>query len=142
MGPDLLDDCSLCPVRALKVYLSRKRVCMLISNSSLLHCWSFPGHLQEHCFWMGQETHQRGYHHPNRKACELTNYNTRDIRDMAASWASRGTLDLEGLMKACTWKSHTTFSDFYLKDMSVVREGLLALGLIVAAQSTIHPSCH
>lgn len=136
------EDCTLCPVRALKVYLHRTS--HIRQGRERLFISYQEGRSSDICKntisgWV-RKLIERAYKSPNEKACTLANYNTRDIRGMAASWASRGTLDLEGLMRACTWKSHTTFTDFYLKDLSVIRDNLLALGPIVAAQSIVHPS--
>ena len=93
VGPDLPADRSLCPIRALKVYRSRTKE--LRGDRELLFLSYKPGHTTDIkkntvSGWV-QKLIKRAYKHPNAKACELCNYNTRDIRGMAASWASRGT---------------------------------------------------
>ena len=48
-------------------------------------------------------------------------------------------IDIEEILKNCSWKSHTTFSEFYLKDLTQVRDNLHSLGPITAAQKVVAP---
>ena len=56
---------------------------------------------------------------------------------MAASLAFSSQIELDEVLRKCLWKSHTTFSEFYLKDMTQVRDDLLSLGPLVAAQKVV-----
>ena len=58
---------------------------------------------------------------------------------MVASLAFSGEVDLDEILKNCSWKSHTMFSEFYLKDMTQVRDDLLSLGPLVAVQKVVEP---
>ena len=48
----------------------------------------------------------------------LTSKSTHAIRAMAASLAFTSQMDIDGILRNCSLKNHTTFSEFYLKDMS------------------------
>ena len=74
----------------------------------------------------------------NKQARELANIKTHDIRGLAASWA-RGSVSLESVMEACSWKAHNTFTDFYLKDLTLIRDDLLSLGPLSVAQTVVVP---
>jgi len=79
------------------------------------------------------------YSNSSRETATLVGTSTHAIRAMAASLVFRGGADLEQVMRACTWKSHNTFTDFYLKDISETAENLLRLGPVVAAQTIVRP---
>jgi len=70
----------------------------------------------------------------------LNNTRTHKVRALAASLAFRGNIDLEEIMQACSWQSHSTFSSFYLRNVSQVQGDLRVLGPIVAAQAVVNPS--
>ena len=58
---------------------------------------------------------------------------------MAASLASTSQIDIDEILNNCSWKSHTTFPEFYLKDLTQVRDELHSVGPIVAAQKVVVP---
>ena len=41
-----------------------------------------------------------------------------DVRSMSASLAFKGGASLEQILGSCYWKSHNTFTIFYLKDVA------------------------
>ena len=41
---------------------------------------------------------------------------------------------LSDIMRAAQWRSYTTFTAFYLKDMALCEDDMLRLGLLVTAQ--------
>ena len=47
---------------------------------------------------------------------------------------------MEQFLRADTWCYHNTFTDFYLKDLSLYSADLIQLGPVVAAQSILHPT--
>jgi hypothetical protein len=50
----------------------------------------------------------------------------------------RGSTSIEDILQSGSWKRHTTFTDFYLKDLSVLEgEDLIRLGPIVAAKKIV-----
>ena len=57
----------------------------------------------------------------------------RDVRAFAASKAFQSGVSVEQILSACHWKSHNTFTQFYLKDVAWTDSDLFHLGPIVAA---------
>ena len=45
-------------------------------------------------------------------------YVAHDVHSIAASLAFMGGVSLDQILGACFWKSHTTFTNFYLKDVA------------------------
>ena len=43
-------------------------------------------------------------------------------------------------MQACHWKTHNTFTNFYLKDLTWSDDNNMYLGPVVAAQQVLDPS--
>ena len=66
----------------------------------------------------------------------LANMRTHEVCAVAASLAVRGSMDMEDIMSACSWASHSTFTDLYLQDIALLTVGLHCLGPVVAAQSS------
>lgn len=133
-------DNTLCPVRSLKAYLARTS--SLREGKRNLFISVRPGHKGDICKntlsgWIKKLIH-RVYFDANEDACELFGQSAHSVRKYAASLAYKGTVDVEGLLKACSWKSHQTFTNFYLRDISGIEEGLLKLGPIVAAQQVVN----
>ena len=142
LGPDLPDDRKLCPVRSLKAYLARTKSFrkgqkrLFISYQENRQADISKNTISAWVKKLIKFTYQAG----NSKACQLSGHPVHDIRGMASSWAFRGTVAVDDILKACTWSSHTTFTDFYLKDMTEVKEGLLCLGPLAVAQTVVLPS--
>ena len=55
-----------------------------------------------------------------------------DVRGLAASWALLKNVSLEEILGACSWRSHNTFTQFYLKDLSSIQGELLKLSVVTA----------
>ena len=62
-----------------------------------------------------------------------------DVRAFAASTAFHAGSSLEQVLTACHWKSHNTFTQFYLKDVAWADSELYHLGPVVAAQQVHEP---
>lgn len=60
-----------------------------------------------------------------------------DLRAQATSWNAYRNASLDSVMHAAQWRQHTTFTSFYLRDMTQVEEDLLRLGPIVASGSVV-----
>ena len=43
-------------------------------------------------------------------------------------------------MQACHWKAHNTFTNFHLKDLTLLDNNNMYLGPVVAAQQVLDPS--
>ena len=79
------------------------------------------------------------YSNANKDAAALVSRTTRAIRAMAASLAFTSQINIDKILKYCSWISHTTFLEFYLKDLTQVHDDLHSLGPIVAAQKVVMP---
>lgn len=139
VGRDLVRDQKLCPIRSLKTYLARTQD--MREGKELL----FISHKREHkgdihrntiSGWVRKLLHFV-YSNSSEETSLLAGTSTHTIRGLAASLAYRGGVDVEELLRACHWANQTTFTEFYLKDLSVVEQGTNKLGPIVAAQQVV-----
>ena len=73
---------------------------------------------------------------------DLIGVKPHDVRAFAASKAFYGGTSMDQIMQACHWKSHNTFTKFYLKDLAAQdqKEGSYHLRSFVAAQQVMSPS--
>lgn len=141
LGPGLDQDKKLCPVRCLKVYLSRTQD--LRRNKQLLFISYQPNRQKDISkitlsSWV-KRLLSDVYGNPSKDAAQLVGRTTHEIRAMAATLAFTSQAGLDEVLKACTWKSHSTFTSFYLRDMAHTREELFTLGPLVAAQKVVLP---
>ena len=74
------------------------------------------------------------YQLSNEDAQQLHQVRAHDVRAFAASKAFQGGVSLDQILSACHWKSHNTFTRFYLKDVAWADADLYHLGPVVAAQ--------
>ena len=77
------------------------------------------------------------YSNANRDAAALSGRSTHAIPAMVASLAFSGQVDMDEVLKTCSWKSHTTTWEFYLKDMTQVKDDLPSLSPVVAGQKVV-----
>ena len=70
----------------------------------------------------------------DKEAHTLHQVKAHDVRAFAASTAFHSGASLEQLLSACHWRSHNTFTQFYLKDVAWSDSELYHLGPVVAAQ--------
>jgi len=139
LGPDMKEDRSLCPVRAIKIYLARTqhfRKGKLLLLMSVQRGRTGDIHKNTLSSWI-RSLIRMVYQTAPADAIAMSNTKTHEIRAQAASLAFRGGIELEELLKAGTWKSQSTFLDFYMKDVSVTVDGLQRLGPVIAAQRVI-----
>ena len=118
----LKGDRSLCPVRALRYYLDR--TADLRQNKELVS-------------WIKQ-TVVLCYELSDQEALTLHQVKAHDVRAFAASKAFQSGISLDQILSACHWKSHNTFTQFYLKDVAWADSELFHLGPVVAAQQVHH----
>ena len=73
---------------------------------------------------------------------EFIGVKAHDVRVFEASKAFYGGISIDQVMQACHWKSHNTFTRFYLKDLARQdqSEGSFHLGTFIAAQQVMTPS--
>ena len=74
------------------------------------------------------------YQLSDQQAQQLHQVRAHDVRVFAASKAFQGGVPLDQILAACHWKSHNTFTQFYLKDLAWADSDMYYLGPVVAAQ--------
>ena len=130
----LKSDRSLCPVRALRYYLDRTSD--LRQNKELVFV-SFKKGFDKDISpatissWIKQ-TVILCYELSDQEAHSLHQVKAHDVRAFAASKTFHSGVSLEQILSA--WKSHNTFTQFYLKDVAWADSELYHLGPVVAAQ--------
>ena len=77
------------------------------------------------------------YDSPDEDVLRLSRTSTHEVRAFASSLAFRGTMELEEVLRACTWRNATTFTSHYLRDISTCSNNLFSLGPVVAAQRVV-----
>ena len=135
----LKGDWSLCPVRALRYYLDR--TADLRQNKELVFV-SFKKGFDKDISpaissWIKQ-TVVLCYELSDQEALALHQVKAHDVRAFAASKAFQSGISLDQIFSACHWKSHNTFTQFYLKDVAWADSELFHLGPVVAAQQVHH----
>ena len=73
---------------------------------------------------------------------DLVGVKAHDVGAFAVSKAFYGGISMDQIMQACHWKSHNTFTRFYLRDLAGQdqSEGSFHLGAFIAAQQVMPPS--
>ena len=131
----LKSDRSLCPVRALRYYLDRTSD--LRQNKELVFVSFKKGFDKDispaTISWIKQ-TVILCYELSDQESHTLHQVKAHDVRTFAASKAFQSGVSLEQILSACHWKSHNTFTQFYLKDVAWADSELYYLGPVVAAQ--------
>ena len=136
----LKGDRSLCPVRALRYYLDR--TADLRQNKELVFV-SFKKGFDKDISpatissWIKQ-TVVLCYELSDQEALTSHQVKAHDVRAFAASKAFQSGISLDQILSACHWKSHNTFTQFYLKDVAWANSELFHLGPVVAAQQVHH----
>ena len=68
---------------------------------------------------------------------QLSTVKLHEVRVMSASLAWRANIGLKDILSAACWSNHTTFTSFFLKDISIIKDELHSLGPLVAAQKVV-----
>ena len=137
-------DILLCPVRALQCYLDRTKDSRVGRQLSFI---SYKmGHTKDiQCstvsFWI-RYTIIFCYTKLDNADMDLIGVNAHEVRAFAASKAFYGGISMDRIMQACHWKSHHTFTKFYIRDLvgKDQTEGPFYLGTFIAAQQVMPPS--
>ena len=138
------EDRLLCPIRALRFYLERS---MPWREPKRLLFVSFkPGHKRDIVpttisGWI-RKTILECYTNSPTPLLDSHKVKAHQVRSMAASLAFHRQASMEQILRAGTWRCHNTFTHFFLKDLSLYSADLIQLGLVVAAESILHPTGH
>ena len=137
LDKSLKSDRSLCPVRALRYYLDRTsdlrqhKELVFVSFKKGFDKDISPATISS---WIKQ-TVILCYELSDYQAHTLHQVKAHDVRAFAASEAFQSGVSLEQNLSACHWKSHNTFTQFYLKDVAWADSELFHLGPVVAKQN-------
>ena len=137
LDKSLKEDRTLCLVRALRYYLYITNLKELRAGKGLIFV-SFRKSFHKDIVpatvsWIKQ-TIVLCYQLSDEQAQTLHQVRAHDVRDFMASKAFQGGVPLDQILSACHWKSHNTFTQFYLKDVAWADSELFHLGPVVAAQ--------
>ena len=135
----LTQDISLCPVRALRIYLDRTQ--SIRKGKDLLFVSLKTGFTKDIAratisHWI-KRTVQLCYQFADSETLQLSRVKAHDVRALAASLAFKGGVALDEILNSCYWRSHGTFTNFYLKDVCWENENVFKLGPLVAAQHIV-----
>jgi len=136
-------DARLCPVRALRFYLDRTKAlrqgrskpCKLFISYKVGH----KGDVRAPTIsaWI-RKTVSEAYESVSEEDAQLfTSGRAHELRALSASWTAFRTLNLDQVFKAASWRAHTTFTSFYLRDMTLMSDDLLTLGPLVTSQMVV-----
>jgi hypothetical protein len=131
----------LCPVRALRAYLDR--VSAFRQGRSRLFLSTRAPHAEitkNTIFTWIKKVIKWTYESATAEDRRVCNVRAHDIRGFATSWSFKNSVTLLDVLRAGTWKHHSTFSDYYLKDVATIRQGMLSLGTLSVAQQRVFPS--
>ena len=140
LDKSLKEDRSLCPVRALRYYLDKTqdlrmgKELVFVSFKQGFNKDISPATISS---WIKQ-TVVLCYDLSDQDSFTLHQVKAHDVRAFAASKAFQGGISLDQILAACHWKSHNTFTQFYLKDVAWADRELFHLGPVVAAQQIHH----
>ena len=140
LDSSLVEDKSLCPVRALKVYLEKTK--SMRKGKALLFVSLREGYSKDITRitisqWIKHTIHTC-YQSSDMTDQQVTQVRAHDVRAMAASLAFKGGISLEQVLSSCYWRSHNTFTNFYLKDICWENDDIIKLGPIVSAQHIVN----
>ena len=136
LGPGLESDSKNCPVRAIKIYLSRtadtrkgrKRLFIpykLGCNGELR-----PATIST---WI-QKCVRYAYEDVSDEDGRVFQVRAHDLRAQATSWNLHHSISMSEILRSARWRSQTTFTSYYLRDMSMYEDDLIRLGPLVTAQ--------
>jgi len=133
----------LCPVRALSIYLDRTEEFRKHSGAKKLLVSCFPKHVGD----ISAQTVSRhirdavplAYMAASKdlELRHLHNVKAHDLRALSASLALKRSVALEDILAAANWKTQSTFSSHYLRDLSYLSADLYRLGPLVAAGKVV-----
>ena len=131
-------DLLLCPIRALRIYFRRTSDRRTRDSHLLIPILGRRPSVTKNTISNWITSVVRGaYDKKHVHLHQLHRVSAHEVRALATSWQFRHTLSLEAVMDAASWRSHSTFSSFYLRDVTFIADDLLKLGPVVAAQRVV-----
>ena len=138
-GPDLPDRL-LCPVRSLRYYLQKVKPLRTKHKRGLFISFDarHTGEITANTIagWI-KNVIREAYHNANEELCDLSRISAHEVRALGASAAYQKNLSLDTINNACYWRGHSTFTTYYLRDISLHSNGEMTLPNMVAASCRI-----
>ena len=140
LDPSLIQDKSLCPVRALRYYLDKTKD--LRKGKKLLFVAIKEGYSKDISkatisSWIKQSI-ILAYQKSDQEVQNVSQVKAHEVRALAASLAFKGGVALDEIMASCFWRSHSMFTNFYLKDLCWHNGDVMKIGPVVAAQHVVN----
>ena len=128
------DDLLLCPVRALRIYLDRMSSLIPLRHRLFVPPPRPSRSLSKNAvsFILREVISAAGAPRP-----EVGRVRAHDVHGLSTSVAFHQNWSVSAVLEAATWSSSSVFSSFYLRDIQHEYDGLLSLGLFVAAGTRI-----
>ena len=138
-GPDLPDRL-LCPVRSLRYYLHKTKPLRTKHKRALFISFD-PKHQGEITTntlanWV-KNVIKHAYDSSDEEQQDLGRVTAHEVRALSASVCFRKNLSIQAINKACYWRGHSTFTNYYLRDIAMHRNGELHLPNVIAASHKI-----
>ena len=137
---DLLDELLLCPVRALRSYLSHTSSLAPRPRTLFVSPRSPSCSLSKNALsFFLRDVISSAYSSSSSSASSSAPSSSRahSVRGVAASWAFARNASLSSILAAASWSSSSVFTSFYLSDVQFSSSHGFSLGPVVAAGSVV-----
>lgn len=139
-GKDI-SDYKLCPVRALKAYVTRTSEAEVRNGRKRLFIpfkVDKTGEITASTisYWISR-TIRKAYDNSNKDLQTLSSVRAHELRALSASWAYFNGVPMNDIMQSAYWRGHSTFSDYYLRSLANQADDLYSLGPIVVNQQVV-----
>ena len=138
-GPDLPDR-KLCPVRAIRYYLHKTDQIRTPEKKALFISLNknHQGDITTNTLasWIKQVI-KLAYQNADDEDLTLARATAHEVRALSASTAFKFNLSMQAINSACYWRGHSTFSNYYLRELAITQADELKMPNVVAASFKI-----
>ena len=138
-GPDLPDR-YLCPVRCLRYYMHKTDYIRTHDKKALLisHSPQHKGDITVNTVanWL-KNVIKLAYQNAESDDLKLAKVTAHEVRALAASTAFALNQSVQSINKACYWRGHSTFTNFYLRDLAMEQNYELHMPNVIAAATKV-----
>ena len=138
-------DASLCPVRALKLYVERTTDPAIRKGRQRLFVPYRQSTIRELnkpalAAWLSRLIKAAYAYAEDHDDFRVANrFSPHEIRALSTSWAQLNSVPVEAILAAGCWRKSSTFTSFYLRDLRMERDRLFSFGPLVCAGGVIPP---
>lgn len=138
VGTDMPKDATLCPVRALKTYLAKTENLRAKENSQLFVALNSKKPVARNSIssWI-KHTIKYAYENCTEDTQTLLKVSAHEVRAIATSTAFYGNQAVEEILRSARWAHQTTFTTYYLRDVSQDLQGIHRLGPVMVANQVL-----